>query len=67
MGTESRLRDFGKKIAVEVVGVDMEEETEAAFDSAVDKSIEVLGNLDAFVHCYTYEGIFLFFFGLLWI
>ncbi|KAK2661438.1 hypothetical protein Ddye_000012 [Dipteronia dyeriana] len=64
MGNESRLRSFGEKIrgsvkgleAVEVVGLDMEEEREAAFDEAVDKACKILGNFNAFVHCYTYEG-----------
>ncbi|KDO63893.1 hypothetical protein CISIN_1g0245172mg, partial [Citrus sinensis] len=40
---------------VEVVGLDMEEDREGAFDEAVDKACQILGNLDAFVHCYTYE------------
>lgn len=45
--------------AVEVVGVDMEDEREATFDEAVNKACRILGNLDAFVHCYTYEGMFI--------
>jgi hypothetical protein len=64
MGNESCLRSVADKIngslkgvvAVEVVGVDMEEEREGHFADAVDKACMVLGNLDAFVHCYTYEG-----------
>lgn len=64
MGNESCLRSVADKIngslkgvvAVEVVGVDMEEEREGHFAEAVDKACMVLGNLDAFVHCYTYEG-----------
>ena len=65
MGNENRLRSFGEKIrglvkgveAVEVVGLDMEEDREAAFDEAVDKACKILGNFNAFVHCYTYEGM----------
>jgi len=65
MGNESCLRSIGEKITgslkgiypVEVVGVDMEDEREAGFDQAVDKACGILGNLDAFAHCYTYEGI----------
>ncbi|KAJ7950606.1 Reductase [Quillaja saponaria] len=34
----------------------MEEEREAIFDEAVDKACKILGGLDAFVHCYSYEG-----------
>lgn len=64
MGNESCLRSIAETIAgslkgvapVEVVGVDMEDEREAAFTEAVDQACMMLGNLDAFVHCYTYEG-----------
>lgn len=65
MGKESSLRSVAQKIreslegvvSIEVVGVDMEEEErEGAFDEAVDKACNILGNLDAFVHCYAYEG-----------
>ncbi|KAK4786148.1 hypothetical protein SAY86_002837 [Trapa natans] len=48
-------RDFSGS-SVEVVGLDMEEEREAAFEEAVDKACNLLGNLDAFVNYYTYEG-----------
>ncbi|CAN6702938.1 unnamed protein product [Malus baccata var. baccata] len=41
---------------VEMVDVDMEDEREGAFDEAVEKACNILGNLDAFVHCYSYEG-----------
>lgn len=41
---------------VEVVDVDMEDEREGTFEEAVEKACNILGNLDAFVHCYTYEG-----------
>jgi hypothetical protein len=66
MGNEKGLRSIGEKITgaikgalpVEVVEMDMEEEREASFEEAVDKACRVLGNLDAFVHCYTYEGNF---------
>ncbi|XP_030515617.2 3-oxoacyl-[acyl-carrier-protein] reductase FabG [Rhodamnia argentea] len=64
MGDEKGLRSVRERIvgsldgaaAVEVVGLDMEEEREGAFEEAVDKACNVLGGLDAFVHCYTYEG-----------
>lgn len=41
---------------VELVGLDMEEEREEAFDEAVDKAWKLLGHLDALVNCYAYEG-----------
>lgn len=41
---------------VEVVGLDMEEEREAAFEEAVEKACNILGKVDAFVNCHTYEG-----------
>ncbi|XP_011000966.1 PREDICTED: carbonyl reductase [NADPH] 2-like isoform X2 [Populus euphratica] len=64
MGNEKGLRSIGEKITsaikgalpVEVVEMDMEEEREASFEEPVDKACGILGNLDAFVHCYTYEG-----------
>ncbi|KAL7190199.1 hypothetical protein ACSBR2_022474 [Camellia fascicularis] len=64
MGNECSLRSAAEKIsgssngvdAVEVVGLDMEEERESVFDEAVDKAGQILGNLDAIVHCYAYEG-----------
>lgn len=64
MGNESCLKSVAEDImgtlkgamAVEVVGLDMEEDREAAFDGAVEKACRILGNLDAFVHCYSYEG-----------
>ncbi|XP_011009193.1 PREDICTED: pteridine reductase 1-like isoform X2 [Populus euphratica] len=64
MGNEKVLRSIGEKITgavkgafpVEAVEMDMEEEREASFDEAVDKACVILGNLDAFVLCYTYEG-----------
>ncbi|XP_068324374.1 uncharacterized protein [Pyrus communis] len=64
MGKESCLRGIVQKITgplegavapVEVVDVDMEDEREGTFDEAVEKACNILGNLDAFVHCYTYE------------
>ena len=66
MGNEKGLRSIGEKITgaikgalpVEVVEMDMEEEREASFEEAVDRACRILGNLDAFVHCYTYEGNF---------
>lgn len=64
MGNESCLRRVAEKISgsvngavpVEVVGVDMEDEREGAFGEAVDKACRILGNLDAFVNCFMYEG-----------
>ncbi|KAL9454413.1 hypothetical protein AB3S75_009910 [Citrus x aurantiifolia] len=64
VGNERRLSSVAEKMMgslkggqpVEVVGLDMEEDREGAFDEAVDKACQILGNLDAFVHCYTYEG-----------
>ncbi|KAJ4822156.1 hypothetical protein Tsubulata_020757 [Turnera subulata] len=64
MGEESCVRSVADKIngsvegaaSVEVVGLDMEDERQAAFDEAVDKACLILGNLDAFVNCYFYEG-----------
>ena len=41
----------------EVIGLNMEEENEAAFDVAVSKAWKSLGELDAFINCYTFEGI----------
>ncbi|KAF7819402.1 levodione reductase-like [Senna tora] len=64
MGDESCLRSIGEGIMaslnsvvpVEVVGLNMEEEKEAVFEEAVNKACNLLGKLDAFVNCYTYEG-----------
>ncbi|XVF60014.1 hypothetical protein PTKIN_Ptkin08bG0008300 [Pterospermum kingtungense] len=64
MGNESCLRSVRDKIMdstnnmfpIEVVGLDMEDEREAAFDEAVDKAWKAFGCLDAFVNCYAYEG-----------
>ncbi|XP_058187113.1 uncharacterized protein LOC131304034 [Rhododendron vialii] len=65
MGNESSIRRAAEKImdstngvvvGVEVVGLDMEEDKEAVYDEAVDKACKILGNLDALVHCYAYEG-----------
>ncbi|KAF9618163.1 hypothetical protein IFM89_000566 [Coptis chinensis] len=65
MGNESSLRNIAEKITVslkggdgkiEVVGIDMEVDKEVVFDEAVDKAWRVFGSLDAFLHCYDYEG-----------
>uniref|UniRef100_A0A6P3YZ92 uncharacterized protein LOC107403504 n=1 Tax=Ziziphus jujuba TaxID=326968 RepID=A0A6P3YZ92_ZIZJJ len=64
MGNESTLQNVVNKIKssvegadkVEVVGLDMEEEKEGVFEEAVEKACKILGNLDAFVNCYAYEG-----------
>nr|DAD30513.1 TPA_asm: hypothetical protein HUJ06_009364 [Nelumbo nucifera] len=65
MGEENCLRNVAQEISaslkrndkIEVVAVDMEDDKEVSFDQAVDKAWRILGNFDAFVHCYTYEGI----------
>lgn len=44
-------------VKVEVVGLDMEDEREGAFDDAVEKASHFLGAFDAFVNCYSYEGL----------
>ncbi|KAK9678142.1 hypothetical protein RND81_11G190700 [Saponaria officinalis] len=64
MGNEGRLRSIADRIsdsvngttAVEVVELDMENDTEANFNNAVEKACRILGKLDAFVNCYAYEG-----------
>ncbi|XP_010249073.1 PREDICTED: uncharacterized protein LOC104591764 [Nelumbo nucifera] len=64
MGEENCLRNVAQEISaslkrndkIEVVAVDMEDDKEVSFDQAVDKAWRILGNFDAFVHCYTYEG-----------
>ncbi|XP_050231260.1 uncharacterized protein LOC126680226 [Mercurialis annua] len=64
MGNENSLRGIAEKITgsinggfpVKVVGLDMEEEKEEAFDEAVEKASRILEKFDAFVHCYSYEG-----------
>lgn len=63
VGNENQLRSIAdsimenlKGVKIEVVGLNMEEESEAVFDEAVGKAWNVLGKLDALVHCYSYEG-----------
>lgn len=63
MGEASSLRSIARKITdsvtdsvVEVVELDMENENESVYHVAVDKAIKILGKLDAFVNCYSYEG-----------
>lgn len=68
MGDENSLRGMVGEIMgslhgiepIDVVGLDFEEENEATFDEAVDKAWMLLGKLDAFVNCYSYEGNFFF-------
>nr|GMC77044.1 peroxisomal 2,4-dienoyl-CoA reductase [Ipomoea batatas] len=63
-GNERKLKGVAEMIrqslddsvVVEVVGLNMEDEREIAFDEAVDKAWKILGYLDALVHCYSYEG-----------
>ncbi|KAM7278737.1 hypothetical protein ACFE04_005871 [Oxalis oulophora] len=65
MGTETILQSVAEKItaesvivnaSVEVVGLDMEDDSENSFNLAVEKALQIMGSFDAFVHCYTYEG-----------
>ncbi|XP_077227663.1 uncharacterized protein LOC143860738 isoform X2 [Tasmannia lanceolata] len=64
MGDETCLRSVAANIMdslkginpIEVIGLDLELVEEAIFDAAVDKASVLLGSLDAFVNCYTYEG-----------
>ncbi|GFP98996.1 levodione reductase [Phtheirospermum japonicum] len=64
MGNEEQLRSAADKIKrslsgvvlIDVVELDMEEEREAVFAEAVEKARTVLGSLDAFANCYSYEG-----------
>ncbi|XP_019193401.1 PREDICTED: uncharacterized protein LOC109187620 [Ipomoea nil] len=64
VGNERKLKGVAEMIrqsldgsvVVEVVGLNMEDEREIAFDEAVDKAWKILGYLDALVHCYSYEG-----------
>lgn len=66
LGNEGQLRAATEKIRgslngvvfMEVVGLDMEDEREGAFDEAVEKARRLLGGLDALVNCYSYEGQF---------
>ncbi|XVE84178.1 hypothetical protein DITRI_Ditri16bG0149200 [Diplodiscus trichospermus] len=64
MGNECCLWSIREKIMettnngvpIEVVGLDVEEEREEAFDEAVDKAWKAFGHLDALVNCFAYEG-----------
>lgn len=64
MGNERLLKSVAENIkqslkgsvAIEVVGLDMTEDRETAFDEAVDKAWKIFGKLDSLVHCYAYEG-----------
>ncbi|KAI4348330.1 hypothetical protein L6164_009065 [Bauhinia variegata] len=64
MGDESYLRSVGDRIrgslkgaaAVEVIGVDMEQDREEAFHEAVDRACKILGRLDVFINCNSYHG-----------
>ncbi|KAH9607263.1 hypothetical protein KSS87_021201 [Heliosperma pusillum] len=66
MGNEDRLRSIVDRIsdsvkstnAIEVVGLDMENDREETFNGAVEKACHVLGKMDAFVNSYAYEGNF---------
>lgn len=75
MGNEGQLRSEAEKlkrsldcgVTLEVVDLDMEEDREAVFDEAVEKGWRILGNLDALVNCYSYEGKRFFFFNLIYL
>lgn len=64
MGDEASLRSTVDHIRVsiegafpvELIGADMEADSEEAFHVAVQKAWNRLGSLDAFVNCYTYQG-----------
>lgn len=64
MGDENRLREMVGEIVsllkgtnqLEVVGFNMGEDKEAAFDEAVGAAWKLLGRVDGFVNCYSYEG-----------
>lgn len=64
MGNAIRLQSIAQKItdsvtdfvSVHVVELDLENDNESAFHHAVDKACKILGKLDAFVNCYSYEG-----------
>nr|CAB3456642.1 unnamed protein product [Digitaria exilis] len=44
-------------VGVEVVGLDFEACDEAAISAAVDRSWRCFDGMDAFVNCYSYEGM----------
>lgn len=63
MGNEITIKDVSDTITsdlkgatIETVGLDMEDEREAVFDEAVEKTWNILGKVDALVNCCTYEG-----------
>lgn len=64
MGDETSLRSIANHVMsslkgvapVDVIGLDLEQESEAVFHEAVEKASANLGFLDAFVNCYAYEG-----------
>ncbi|KAL3526193.1 hypothetical protein ACH5RR_014565 [Cinchona calisaya] len=64
MGDESHLKAAADNIksslhgvvTLEVIGLNMEDDSAASFDAAVEKASRILGNLDALVHCYSHEG-----------
>lgn len=64
VGDEIKLRHVAEKVnkslesafTVAVVGLDMEQDREAVFEEAVEKTFLILGGLDAYVNCCSYEG-----------
>ncbi|XP_052727557.1 uncharacterized protein LOC108340889 isoform X2 [Vigna angularis] len=66
LGDESCLRSIAHRImdslslsdkgTVQVVELNMEDQSESVFQHSVDQACQILGKLDAFVNCYSYEG-----------
>ncbi|KAG6526331.1 3-oxoacyl-[acyl-carrier-protein] reductase FabG-like [Zingiber officinale] len=64
LGNESQLQTMAEDIMislneptyVKVVGLNVDEDHEDNFDKAVGTAWKILGKLDAFVNCYSYEG-----------
>lgn len=64
IGDEHALKIVAGEIArsvrgadpVEVIDLDMEEDREDVFAAVIDEASSMLGKIDAFVNCYSYEG-----------
>lgn len=67
MGNEASLRNIVDKVRdsiegafpVDLIRLDMEADSEDAFDAAVQKAWTCVGNFDAFLNSYTYQGLFI--------
>ncbi|KAG2408005.1 uncharacterized protein HKW66_Vig0028270 [Vigna angularis] len=67
LGDESCLRSIAHRImdslslsdkgTVQVVELNMEDQSESVFQHSVDQACQILGKLDAFVNCYSYEAV----------